>query len=87
MIVAQELEAADGPKACTLYLACCYYYMQMFDKVRETIYHHEVPITCLTLFLLSMKRYGGFRLITSGHGMVPIVWRGWYCLVFYDRVL
>lgn len=29
----QELESIGGPKEATLYLACCYYYMQMFDKV------------------------------------------------------
>lgn len=29
----QELESIGGPDEVTLFLACCYYYMQMFDKV------------------------------------------------------
>ena len=31
----QELESIGGPEEVTLFLACCYYYMQMFDKVRR----------------------------------------------------
>lgn len=33
----QELGSIGGPKEATLYLACCYYYMQMFDKVNRRL--------------------------------------------------
>lgn len=32
----QDLESIGGPKEVALYRACCYYYMQMFDKVIYT---------------------------------------------------
>ena len=32
-VLEQDLESIGGPKEVALYRACCYYYMQMFDKV------------------------------------------------------
>lgn len=39
----QELESIDGPKETVLYLACCHYYMQTYDKVRASAREAALP--------------------------------------------
>lgn len=33
LMLQKELKSIGGPEEVTLFLACCYYYMQMYDKV------------------------------------------------------
>ncbi|CAM9246238.1 unnamed protein product [Ascophyllum nodosum] len=60
-----ELESIGGPKEVTLYLACCHYYMQMFDKAEEVAKKGpECALKNRLLFHLSHKLLDENKLMT-----------------------